>query len=86
MVLRAMTSPAVNVICPDAGAFVDPRMPPPTEEQVCFRTFFDIMCTCALQICLTSVYAKFIYLILNFLQVKFLRQILLSGLGDHVAR
>ena len=34
--LRAMTSPAVNVICPDAGVFVDPRMPPPTEEQVCY--------------------------------------------------
>ena len=33
-VLRAMISPAVNVTCPDAGAFVDPRMAPPTEEQV----------------------------------------------------
>ena len=32
--LRAMISPAVNVICPNAGVFVDPRMAPPTEQQV----------------------------------------------------
>lgn len=41
----------VNAVCPEVGAFVDPKMAPPTEHQV---------------VCL--------------------RQIVLAGLGDHLAR
>lgn len=47
--LRFPTS--VNAVCPEVGAFVNPKMAPPTEHQV---------------VCL--------------------RQIVLAGLGDHLAR
>ncbi|KAM3611065.1 uncharacterized protein V6R79_012970 [Siganus canaliculatus] len=49
--LRGQLTNAVNAVCPEVGAFVDPKMAPPTEHQV---------------ICL--------------------RQIVLAGLGDHLAR
>lgn len=42
---------SVNAVCPEVGTFVNPKMPPPTEQQV--------MC---------------------------LRQIVLAGMGDHLAR
>uniref|UniRef100_A0A4W6BZ35 Activating signal cointegrator 1 complex subunit 3 n=1 Tax=Lates calcarifer TaxID=8187 RepID=A0A4W6BZ35_LATCA len=49
--LRGQLTNAVNAVCPEVGAFVDPKMAPPTEHQV---------------VCL--------------------RQIVLAGLGDHLAR
>uniref|UniRef100_A0A8C5EK73 Activating signal cointegrator 1 complex subunit 3 n=1 Tax=Gouania willdenowi TaxID=441366 RepID=A0A8C5EK73_GOUWI len=49
--LRGQLTNAVNAVCPEVGAFVDPKMNPPTEHQV--------LC---------------------------LRQIVLAGLGDHLAR
>uniref|UniRef100_A0A3P8WT19 RNA helicase n=1 Tax=Cynoglossus semilaevis TaxID=244447 RepID=A0A3P8WT19_CYNSE len=49
--LRGQLTNAVNAVCPDVGVFVDPKMTPPTENQ--------IFC---------------------------LRQIVLAGLGDHLAR
>lgn len=49
--LRQQLTNSVNTVCPDAGAFIDPKMAPPSDEQA-----------------------------------KYLRQIVLSGLGDHVAR
>lgn len=49
--LRGQLTNAVNAVCPEIGAFVDPKMNPPTEHQV---------------VCL--------------------RQIVLAGLGDHLAR
>ncbi|XP_041643342.1 probable ATP-dependent RNA helicase DHX37 [Cheilinus undulatus] len=49
--LRGQLTNAVNVVCPEVGVFVDPKMAPPTEHQV---------------VCL--------------------RQIVLAGLGDHLAR
>lgn len=42
---------SVNAVCPEMGTFVNPKMPPPTEQQV---------------VCL--------------------RQIVLAGMGDHLAR
>ncbi|XP_075889419.1 putative ATP-dependent RNA helicase DHX37 isoform X2 [Nelusetta ayraudi] len=49
--LRGQLTNAVNTVCPEVGAFVNPKMAPPTEHQV---------------VCL--------------------RQIVLAGLGDHLAR
>ncbi|KAM9742943.1 putative ATP-dependent RNA helicase DHX37 [Menidia menidia] len=49
--LRGQLTNAVNAVCPEVGAFVDPKMTPPTEHQV---------------VCL--------------------QQIVLAGLGDHLAR
>ncbi|XP_035514714.1 probable ATP-dependent RNA helicase DHX37 [Morone saxatilis] len=49
--LRGQLTNAVNAVCPEVGAFVNPKMSPPTEHQV---------------VCL--------------------RQIVLAGLGDHLAR
>uniref|UniRef100_A0A671TJ78 RNA helicase n=1 Tax=Sparus aurata TaxID=8175 RepID=A0A671TJ78_SPAAU len=49
--LRGQLTNAVNAVCPEVGAFVNPKMTPPTEHQV---------------VCL--------------------RQIVLAGLGDHLAR
>ncbi|XP_066545535.1 putative ATP-dependent RNA helicase DHX37 [Amia ocellicauda] len=49
--LRGQLTTAVNAVCPESGLFLDPRMPPPTESQVCC-----------------------------------LRQVVLGGLGDHLAR
>uniref|UniRef100_H3DER8 DEAH (Asp-Glu-Ala-His) box polypeptide 37 n=1 Tax=Tetraodon nigroviridis TaxID=99883 RepID=H3DER8_TETNG len=49
--LRGQLTNAVNAVCPEMGTFVNPKMPPPTEQQV---------------VCL--------------------RQIVLAGLGDHLAR
>ncbi|XP_053727943.1 probable ATP-dependent RNA helicase DHX37 [Synchiropus splendidus] len=49
--LRGQLTNAVNSVCPEIGAFVDPKMAPPTEHQV----------AC-------------------------LRQVVLAGLGDHLAR
>ncbi|KAF7666197.1 hypothetical protein LDENG_00117240 [Lucifuga dentata] len=49
--LRGQLTNAVNAVCPEVGVFVDPKMTPPTENQV---------------VCL--------------------RQIVLAGLGDHLAR
>ncbi|TMS03931.1 putative ATP-dependent RNA helicase DHX37 [Larimichthys crocea] len=49
--LRGQLTNAVNAVCPEVGAFVNPKMTPPTEHQV--------FC---------------------------LRQIVLAGLGDHLAR
>nr|XP_004668515.2 probable ATP-dependent RNA helicase DHX37 isoform X2 [Jaculus jaculus] len=49
--LRGQLTTAVNAVCPEAGLFVDPKMEPPTENQV-----------------------------------TYLRQIMVAGLGDHLAR
>ncbi|XP_031712206.1 putative ATP-dependent RNA helicase DHX37 [Anarrhichthys ocellatus] len=49
--LRGQLTNAVNAVCPEVGVFVNPKMTPPTEQQV---------------VCL--------------------RQIVLAGLGDHLAR
>ena len=63
-------SSLVVAICPDTGVFIDPKMTPPSEQQVCFL--------------LPSV-ALMIHACMH-LQARHLRQIVLAGLGDHVAR
>jgi ATP-dependent RNA helicase DHX37/DHR1 len=62
----------VNTLCPDAGVSVDPNMPPPSDKQV---------------LCSFIIHSQCVFDCVNsFLKVRCLRQIVLAGLGDHVAR
>ena len=64
----------MNTLCPDAGVSVDPNMPPPSDKQVLYQ--------------LLIVHSPSLFGMhkLSFLQVRCLCQIVLAGLGDHVAR
>ena len=67
--LRQQLTNTINTVCPGDEVNLDPKMPPPSQEQV----GGVVLVTC-------KMYELF------FFKARCLRQIMLTGLGDHVAR